>query len=331
MNPVTRMMKRHIKTPLKYALPLLFIGALVLSSTAGCVTNTTTKNESGGGSGNAGVDVIINSKQLSSRLGSGYLASTPSAGNQYLILNVTVKNLNDQDADIGDPYYFTLTASDGSVYEHASSSSYLDNAIQSVSHTSPGEKVTGQIAFEIPRSATPSKLQYDDYSNKVIVNIETGVGGNTTFNSDFGFKITYPTSLVAETTNDPTTQVKMYIFPNPNSKVDGVNVGTVGLNEGQTLGSFVDTQMANITKYPNYQEISKNATTVFGKPAQTIVFQATVSVTQASGTTDVSLKVMEIFTINNNTGYLIAYKAVPSDYDTYLSQAEQIINSFAFT
>jgi len=30
MNPITRMMKRYIKTPLKYALPLLFIGALVL-------------------------------------------------------------------------------------------------------------------------------------------------------------------------------------------------------------------------------------------------------------------------------------------------------------
>ena len=36
MNPIVRMMKRYIKMPLKYALPLLFIGALVLSATAGC-------------------------------------------------------------------------------------------------------------------------------------------------------------------------------------------------------------------------------------------------------------------------------------------------------
>jgi hypothetical protein len=36
------MMKRYIKTPLKYALPLLFIGALVLVSTTGCVDNTNT-------------------------------------------------------------------------------------------------------------------------------------------------------------------------------------------------------------------------------------------------------------------------------------------------
>ena len=31
MNPIFRMMKRYIKTPFKYALPLLFIGALVLA------------------------------------------------------------------------------------------------------------------------------------------------------------------------------------------------------------------------------------------------------------------------------------------------------------
>ena len=49
MNPIARMMKRYIKMPLKKALPLLFIGALVLVATAGCTTNTTTQNSSGGG------------------------------------------------------------------------------------------------------------------------------------------------------------------------------------------------------------------------------------------------------------------------------------------
>jgi len=35
------MMKRYIKTPLKYALPLLFIGALVLVSISGCTSPAT--------------------------------------------------------------------------------------------------------------------------------------------------------------------------------------------------------------------------------------------------------------------------------------------------
>ena len=38
MNPIARMMKRYIKTPLKYALPLLFIGSLVLVSISGCTS-----------------------------------------------------------------------------------------------------------------------------------------------------------------------------------------------------------------------------------------------------------------------------------------------------
>jgi hypothetical protein len=37
MDPITRMMKRYINMPLKKALPLLFIGALLLSCTTGCI------------------------------------------------------------------------------------------------------------------------------------------------------------------------------------------------------------------------------------------------------------------------------------------------------
>ena len=65
---------------------------------------------------------------------------------------------------------------------------------------------------------------------------QTTNGNNTTFSSGTGFNVTYPTSLKADTTTDPTTQVKIYVYLNPNSKVDGVNVGTVALSAGQTLG-----------------------------------------------------------------------------------------------
>ncbi len=40
MNPIARMMKRYIKMPLKKALPLLFISALVLVSISGCTSST---------------------------------------------------------------------------------------------------------------------------------------------------------------------------------------------------------------------------------------------------------------------------------------------------
>jgi len=135
----------------------------------------------------------------------------------------------------------------------------------------------------------------------------------------FGFNITYPTSLKVDTSTNPCSPVQIYVYVNPNSKVDGVNVGTTALNSGATLGSFADSQIVNITKYPNYQEISNNTATVSGQPAQTIVFQGLVPVqlsTTLARSTNTTLKVTETFVVNNNTGYVIAYKAGPSDYNT---------------
>ena len=143
MNPIARMMKRYIKTPLKYALPLLFIGSLVLVATTGCVTSNTTQNSSGGGTGAVGVAVKVN----------------------------YVTNLNKNNFDIGDPYYFKLTTSDGTVYQYSSSSYLGNNALNGVSHTNPGEKVTGQVAFEIPQNAKATTLVYDDYVNRVTTNL----------------------------------------------------------------------------------------------------------------------------------------------------------------
>ncbi|MFZ0010649.1 MAG: PsbP-related protein [Halobacteriota archaeon] len=162
----------------------------------------------------------------------------------------------------------------------------------------------------------------------------TTSGNNTTFSSGTGFNITYPTSLKVDTSTNPSSPVQIYVYVNPNSKVDGVNVGTTALSSGATLGSFADSQMVNITKYPNYQEISNNTTTVSGQPAQTIVFQGLVPVqlnTTPTSSTNTTLQVMETFVVNNNTGYVITYKAVPSNYNTYLAQAQRIMSSFVIT
>jgi len=172
MNPIVRMIKRYIKTPLKYALPLLFIGALVLVATTGCVsTKNTTQSASGGGTGEAGVAVKINSQTTKSQLGSGYAVSTPKAGYKYVIFDVTVTNLNKDDFGIGSPIYFKLSTSDGTAYSYSSASYYTNNEIELVAHTNAGEKVTGQVAFEIPQSATATQLVYNDYVNQVTTNL----------------------------------------------------------------------------------------------------------------------------------------------------------------
>ena len=159
-------------------------------------------------------------------------------------------------------------------------------------------------------------------------------GNNTTFSSGTGFNITYPNSLKIDSTSDPAKPVKLYIYVNPSSKIDGVDVGTTNLGSSDTLSSFVASQMANLTIYPSYQQISNNTTTVSGKPAQTIVFQGLIPVqlnTTPGSSTNMTLKEIQTFVVSNNTGYVIAYKAVPSDYNTYLAQAQRIMSSFVLT
>ena len=305
---------------------------------SGCTTKETTKNESGSSTGNSNVDVTINSN---------YTSQSTKTGYQYLVFDVTVKNLNEKDSDIGNPNYFKLTTADGSVYEYSYLSS-LSNAISSVSHTNPGEKVTGAVAFEIPKNAQQTKLQYNDYSNQVIINLtsvtsastgssvpsvssEKTVGNKTIFTSSRGYSITYPKTLKTDYSTDPSTLVELYVFLTPSSSVDGVTVATRNLHTGESLEDFRATGVNDIQKFSNFQQISSQATTVDGKPAYKIVWQATVPTQMPSGSTqNLAIKSTQIYTVNNGIAYVIGYKATQDNYDTYIAQAQQIIDSFKF-
>ncbi|MGZ4865562.1 MAG: DUF4352 domain-containing protein, partial [Halobacteriota archaeon] len=155
----------------RYALPLLFVCAILLVAITGCTSNTTTQNQSGGGTGTANVAVKINSVANKTQIGSGYLVSTPKAGSKYMVFDVTVTNLNEKSQDIGNPYYFKLSTKDGTAYEITSSSFLGDSQLKSVSNTNPGEKTSGTLAFEVPQSAIATKLTYNDYTNQVVTNL----------------------------------------------------------------------------------------------------------------------------------------------------------------
>jgi len=43
------------------------------------------------------------------------------------------------------------------------------------------------------------------------------------------------------------------------------------------------------------------------------------------------LKLTQIWTIKDGKEYFITYKAAPNNYDTYLSAAQQMIDSFQIT
>ena len=73
MNSIAKMMKRYINMPLKKALPLLFICALVLVATSGC---TSSSNTTTSGFGNLAADNLasaINTKYTEQN----YTVNTP--------------------------------------------------------------------------------------------------------------------------------------------------------------------------------------------------------------------------------------------------------------
>jgi PsbP-like protein len=119
---------------------------------------------------------------------------------------------------------------------------------------------------------------------------------------------------------------------NPSSSVEGVSVGTENLGVGYSLEDFRATNINNLQKLSNnFQQISSQTTTVDGKPAYKIVFQGTFPEQMSSTSTqNVAMKSIQIYTVNNGIGYVIAYKATQDNYNTYLSQAQQIIDSFKF-
>jgi hypothetical protein len=161
---------------------------------------------------------------------------------------------------------------------------------------------------------------------------QTTVGNNMTFSSAAGFNITYPKTLKIDSTTNASVQVRIYVYLATNNTIDAVNVATFGLTSNDTLSDFVAFNINEINNYPNYQLVSNSSTTIGGTPAYNVVWQATIPVQlNETAVKNTTLKVMQTYVINNNKGYVVTYKALPNDYDTYLAQAQRIMDSFVLT
>jgi hypothetical protein len=166
----------------------------------------------------------------------------------------------------------------------------------------------------------------------------TSTGNNTTYSSAAGFNITYLKTLKTDSSTNASQIVRVYVYLNSNETADGVLVATKGLSSGQTLSDFANSEIqhlkdnASVGFYKNFNVTNETNSTISGKPAHTIVWSGIVPVQYNSTTsTNSSLKEMQTYVVNNNMGYVITYKAVASDYDTYLAQAQRIMNSFVLT
>ena len=166
----------------------------------------------------------------------------------------------------------------------------------------------------------------------------TSTGNNTTYSSAAGFNITYPKTLRTDSSTNASQIVRVYVYLNPNETADGVLVATKGLSSGQTLSDFANSEIqqvkdnASVGFYKNFKILNETNSTFAGKPAHNIVWSGIIPVQYNQTTpTNTSVQEMQTFVVNNNMGYVITYKAVASDYDTYLAQAQRIMNSFVLT
>jgi hypothetical protein len=167
---------------------------------------------------------------------------------------------------------------------------------------------------------------------------QTTVGNNTTFSSAAGFNITFNKTLKIDSTTNASTPVRLYVYLSPTEPVDGVVVATKGLAAGQTLSDFANSEIKELQNYSstgfykNFTVVNETNSTFAGKPAHTIVWSGIIPIQYNQTTvTNKSIKVTQTYVVNNNTGYVVTYKAVSNDYDTYLEQAQRIMNSFVLT
>jgi hypothetical protein len=166
MNPIARMMKRYIKTPLKYALPLLFIGALVLASTTGCLSATPSHQTASNAPTGSGTDynVSISARVVSFQTMAIMNAtgiSEVKAGDRLIGIECTlhdgnVANLNTSWHD------WTAIDSQGTLYRYNwQNNNYVANSY-TASTIHPGETARGIVIYEIPVNATITKMRWTD-------------------------------------------------------------------------------------------------------------------------------------------------------------------------
>jgi hypothetical protein len=166
MNPIARMMKRYIKMPLKYALPLLFIGALVLASTTGCSSpvsitpgHATVSTAPTGPGTNYDVSIFARAVPVPTDEFGGNLTK-PQSGYEYAAVQCSLKDNNVANL-------FTVwrewTAKDanGTLYNNDVSVVDIANAYPKTT-IQPGNTARGIITYQVPIGTKIVQMRYLD-------------------------------------------------------------------------------------------------------------------------------------------------------------------------
>jgi hypothetical protein len=86
--------------------------------------------------------------------------SCAQTGHKFVIVDLTVKNAGQKTFNVN-PFDFKLSSSDGVSRDYDSATYSLPRAMQD-GDVDAGGALEGELAFEIPASAYPTKLCFDD-------------------------------------------------------------------------------------------------------------------------------------------------------------------------
>ena len=141
---------------------------------------------------------------------------------------------------------------------------------------------------------------------------------STTYTSAKGYSIKYSSDWGKPEEQNNGTFV---VFLTPaNNVTENLNVQVVNLSANDTLATVTDDVISTAQDYANFKQIEATNTTLAGLPAYKIVYTATIDGDQ--------LKLLQTWTVKDGKAYVITYKGFPTNYDTHLSAAQQMIDSF---
>ncbi len=161
-----------------------------------------------------------------------------------------------------------------------------------------------------------------------IVQTITKTGNNTTLTSTAGFNLTFPSKYKYD--QNASTGAKVVIYLDPKDVTTGVSVGTDTLQPNTALDALTVYYTDLLLNFKNFTTIQNTTnSTLGGKPAKTLTFSALIPVQyNTTYTKNQTMQVQQIWTINKDTGFVVTYKAPPSNFTKFLPEAQKIVNSF---
>lgn len=134
---------------------------MLIVSSAGCTTPTTT-------SSSKDLTLTVTPKGETTSIGT---LSKADNGSKYVLYNAVLKNIDVKGLDVN-PFWFDMRLSNGSsVSVDLFATVGSPGGFPLTNATQPGDTVNGTIGFQIPQTATPVSITYDDLTYNVTANL----------------------------------------------------------------------------------------------------------------------------------------------------------------